>query len=218
MSDASASPAESGQPVLSSAQTAVADMRATARWTIGATAAVGGVLLAGVPLAAIGKVHGARDIALAAGGLLLALAGVAWAIWQTGEALSPRFVTLASLDEPGLDDLRARIAAQPRAFLGPFGTSAAELAAACTRHSTVAARLEDLLAREEDPRRRAEATHRLAQARANFAEAAARRRSLLELIHAWEVRNVLRRARLHTLIAAVVVVAGAVLFITATRK
>lgn len=71
------------------ADATVADMRAVARWTIMATAAVGGLLLGGFPLAAIGKVHGLGDIALAAGGLALAMVGVFWAIWWTGEVLTP---------------------------------------------------------------------------------------------------------------------------------
>ncbi|MGW5128278.1 hypothetical protein ACWEQ7_30415 [Streptomyces sp. NPDC004069] len=205
-------------PVLSSAQAAVADMRATARWTIGATAAVGGLLLGGVPLAAIGKARGIAGIGIAAGGLVLALVGVAWVIWWTQEVLRPRFVTLRALFEPELVGLRREIAAAPEAFFGPFGGSAEALDRACKLHARVAVGIADLLARERDETRRATATHRLAAARANLASATARRQTLLELIHAWQVAEALRRARLQTLLGALVVLAGAALFLLATRR
>ncbi|MFJ8779781.1 hypothetical protein [Streptomyces sp. NPDC102476] len=205
-------------PVISSAQAAVADMRATARWTIGATAAVGGLLLGGVPLAAIGKARGIAEITLAASGLVLALAGVAVVIWRTQEVLMPRFVTLRALEEPELAGLRREIAAAPEAFFGPFGRSADELDRACRLHATVAAGLTDLLARERDEDRRAAAAHSLASARANLAHASARRRTLLELVHAWQVSRALRRARLETLLGSLVVVAGALLFLLATGR
>jgi hypothetical protein len=208
----------------SAAQTAVADMRATARWTIAAFAAVGSVMLGGLPLAAIGKVRGGADLALATGGLALAVFGVAWAIWHTGEALTPRLTTMRVLTEPtpreerALRDLRAELAAVPRAFYGPFGTTPRELDAACRLHSTVAAGLEGLLVHETDEHRRAEAAHQLTTARANAAQASRRRGDLLELAHAWQVRGALHRARLHTMAGACAVVAGAVVFLLATSR
>ncbi|MBC2869446.1 hypothetical protein [Streptomyces mexicanus] len=201
---------------VSSAQTAVADMRATARWTVAATAAVGGVLLGGLPFAAIGKLHGGGDLALAVGGLAVAMAGVFWVIWATGEVLTPRFVTLTSLDGPGLAGLRAAVQREPEAFFGPFGASAAELDRSCRHHTQTAARIARLLVTETDDVRRARLTHWLGVARSNAAHARARRRALLELVHAWQVRATLRRARIHTLLASLLVVAGAVLFLLAT--
>jgi hypothetical protein len=64
-------------------------MRVTAKWIIGAAAAVGAVLLGGAPLAAIGKIHGIGSAAEALAGLVIGLAGVGWAIWHTAEALIP---------------------------------------------------------------------------------------------------------------------------------
>ncbi|MEU9478242.1 hypothetical protein [Streptomyces sp. NPDC048191] len=198
------------------ARAAVADMRATARWSIATTGAVGGLLLGGFPLTAVGKVHGGVHIALAVCGLALGMAGVCWALWSTGEVLTPRFTTLRSLAEPGLGDLRAEMQATPTAFFGPFGRTAADLEEACRTHTTMAVRLAALHDREPDEARRAGLARGLADARANAARATARRRALLELIHAWQVRRALRRARIHTLLAAIVVAAGAVMFLVAT--
>lgn len=210
--------------MVSAAQTAVTDMRATARWIVVAFAAVGGVMLGGLSLAGMGKVRGAGELATAAGALLLVVLGVAWAIWHTSEALTPRLTTLRVLTDPtpreerALKDLRAEMAATPGAFYGPFGTTPGELDAACRLHTAVAANLELLLVHETDPHRRAEATHQLATARANAAQALRRRRDLLELTHAWQVRGALRRARRHTMAGAFAVVAGAVVFLLATGR
>lgn len=56
--------------------------------------------------------------------------------------------------------------------------------------------------------------HRLAAARDQRGER--HRPPLLELIHAWQVRRALRRARVQTLLAFVAVVVGSVLFLLAT--
>jgi hypothetical protein len=144
------------------------------------------------------------------------VAGVSWTLWTTGEVLTPRFATLRSLDDPALADLRAEIDAAPETFFGPFGRTAGQLDGACREHTAVAVELEALLARERDEERRAGLSRGLAAARANAANATARRRALLELVHAWQVRRALRRARIHTLIASVAVVAGAVFFLLAT--
>jgi hypothetical protein len=41
---------------------------------------------------------------LAYAGLVVALSGGGWAVWQTGEALMPRITTLADLEDPDLSD------------------------------------------------------------------------------------------------------------------
>ncbi|MET8976978.1 hypothetical protein ABZX85_15290 [Streptomyces sp. NPDC004539] len=204
------------QPVTADLATTVADMRAVARWTLTATAAVGGLLLAGFPLAAVGKIHGRDDLFLAMGGLGLGVTGVSWAIWWTGEVLTPRFTTLRALEDRALGDLRTAIAAEPEAFFGPFGTTAAALDAACRTHATVAVRLTELLARTGDEQQRVSLAASVAAAHANLARATARRRHLVELIHAWQVRAALRRARVQTLVGSLLVVVGAVLFLFAT--
>ncbi|TNM25188.1 hypothetical protein [Streptomyces sedi] len=202
--------------VATHADATVADMRAVARWTITAYAAVGGLLLAGFPLAAIGKIHDSRDALLAGGGLAIASLGIFWAIWSTAEVLTPRFTTLKSIRDPALADLRAEIDAAPELFFGPFGTTVEELGRACRLHTTVAVNLKARLTRECDAKLRDELEHALAAAQANIARAAARRRALVELAHAWQVRGVLRRARLYTMFGALLVVFGAVFFLLAT--
>lgn len=195
---------------------AIADMRTTAKWIIGAAAAVGAVLLGGAPLAAVGTVHGVGSAAVAFSGLIVGLAGVGWAIWHTSEALIPPVTTLATLEMPQLAGLRAQIAADPAAFYGPFGASVQDVQAACRRFDTSAAHLAVMLAAERDPSRQRILAQGLADASANAAQARARLRWLLALAHAWRVRDLLRRARLHALVGAAAAALGGVLFITAT--
>ncbi|GGP98630.1 hypothetical protein BKA00_005784 [Actinomadura coerulea] len=195
---------------------AVADMRATARWTIAAVAAVGALLLGGAPLTAVGKVNDAGDALAAFVGLALALAGVGWAIWQTGEVLTPRFTTIAELDRPAMSGLRRIIAQDKVAFYGPFGQSPEALRAACLLHETTWAKLAVTRAKAEDQAEVRVLEQALDDARANAALARRLEGRLVDLIHAWEVRVALRRARVHTLVAMFLVAIGAVLFLTAT--
>ncbi|GAA4604215.1 hypothetical protein GCM10023195_14290 [Actinoallomurus liliacearum] len=195
---------------------AVADIRATAKWTIGAAAAVGALLLGGAPLAAINKIHGTGHIALAVSGLALALAAVAWIIRQAGETLMPRVVSLSALDDPDLADLRRLIEAEPVTFYGPFGTSAAELAEAAAWHDTVAANTAYLLARETDSARIRILEQTLADARANARAARLLQYRLVQFVHAWKVRGAVRAARRQTLGGAFVVLIGASLFFAAS--
>ena len=220
MSTADAAPPESAGSLagLPSPLDAVDDMRTTAKWIIGAAAAVGAALLGGAPLAAVGTIHGFGAAAEAFGGLALGLAGVGWAIWHTADALIPPTTTLASLETPQLADLRAQIAAEPAAFFGPFGGSAARVQAACQRYDTAAAQIAVMLAAEPDPARQRILAQGRADALANAAQARARLRWLLSFIHAWRVRDQLRRARLHTFVGAAVAALGAVLFIVATSS
>jgi len=197
---------------------AVDDMRTTAKWIIGAAAAVGAVLLGGAPLAAVGKVHGAASTAMAFGGLILGLAGVGWAIWQTSDALIPPATTLAVLELPQLAGLLAQISADPAAFYGPFGASVAELRSACGRFEKAAARIAILLAQETDPVRQRVLSRGHADALANAAQARARLNWLLAFVHAWRVRDQLRRARIQAFAGAAVAAVGAVLFITAASR
>jgi hypothetical protein len=127
----SAAPESAGPwPGLPSPLDAVDDMRTTAKWIIGAVAAVGAALLGGAPLAAAGRIHGFGHAAEAFCGLAIALAGVGWAIWHTTDALIPPVTTLTALETPQLAELRAQIAAEPSAFFGSFGGSPAQVQAA----------------------------------------------------------------------------------------
>jgi hypothetical protein len=196
---------------------AVPDMRATAKWVLGAAAAVGAALVGGAPLAAVGKVHGAGHAALAYLGLAIGLAGVGWAIWRTADALIPPLTTPLSLDtEPNLADLRRKIKKDPRAFFGPFGTNMAQLQQQYEFHHRVARVLRDTLATEPDAARRKVIRAQLREAQAAVSSAQLRIRALLELSHAWQVRAQLRDARLQALLGAAVAAAGAVLFLVST--
>jgi hypothetical protein len=195
---------------------AVVDMRTTAKWIIGAAAAVGAALLGGAPLAAIGNIHGVGAAAEAFGGLVIGLVGVGWAIWHTAEALIPPVTTLAALETPQLAGLRAQIDADPAAFYGPFGTSVANVQTAYRRFTIAAGRVAVMLSAEHDPTRQRILAQGLEDASANATQARNRLRWLLALAHAWQVRDLLRHARLHAFIGAAIAALGAVLFITAT--
>jgi hypothetical protein len=212
-------PTPDARPGLPSPLETVADMRATAKWILAAAATVGAALLGGAPLAAVGKVHGVGDAALAYAGLAVALTGVGWAIWHTADALIPPLTTPNSLDqEPALNELRKKIAREPRAFFGPFGESMGELQELLDFHQKVARSLSDMLIAEQDPARRRVLRRKVDEA--NGAVTAIVRRSavLLELAHAWQVRAQLRRARLHALAGAAVAALGAVIFLAATSS
>lgn len=195
---------------------AVTDMRTTARWTIAAVAAVGALLLGGTPLAAVGKINHIGDAAAAFVGLTTALTGVGWAVWQTGEALIPRIAMFAQLDDPAMATLKDIIAQDPAAFYGPFGQSPQELRAARLLHETTAANLAAARAREQDEARSRVLEQALSDEQANTDLARRLETNLLECIHAWQVLAAVRRARIHTIAAVVVVALGAVLFLSAT--
>ncbi|WP_439080580.1 hypothetical protein [Streptomyces sp. WL006] len=72
-------------PVLADLRASVTDMRATARWMTAAAAAVGALVLAGGPLVVVKDLDDAGDVVAAAGGMLLAVAGVVWVVWRTGD-------------------------------------------------------------------------------------------------------------------------------------
>jgi hypothetical protein len=208
---------QDGSPAgLPSPLDSIADMRSSAKWTIAALAAVGTALLGGAPLSAVGKIHGLASASLAFGGLVTGLLGVGWAIWHTADALMPIGTTLAAIREPELTALRLQIEAEPAAFLGPFGSSVAELEQWYAMWQTAAAKAAVRLAAEQDETRRRLLAQGVADAQANAANAAARLRWLLQLAHAWRVRDQLRRARVQTFLGAVVAALGGVLFLAAT--
>lgn len=195
---------------------AVADLRATARWTIAATAAVGTLLIGGGPLAAVGKINDRGDVLSALGGLTLALLGISWAIWHTSEALTPRIATLASLETAEMAALKKLIENNTLAFYGPY-SSLTDLRGARNLHESIAARIAAALPREQDSTRIKQLEQGLTDARANAEQARVLQDQLLSIVHAWSVRAAVRRARIHTLAAFGVVAVGAVLFLTATN-
>jgi hypothetical protein len=194
----------------------IAEMRATARWTATALGAIGVALVGGGPLAAVGKIHGIGHAVEALAGLLIAIAGLGWAIWHTTEALMPHPTTLAALDTPEFAELRAQIEADPAAFFGRFGTSAHELKAQYVLWQTAAAKTSRMLAGEHDENRKRILAQGLADAQANAARAGARLRWLIDFMAAWRVRYELRRARVHAFAGAAVTALGAIVFVAAT--
>ncbi|MFE9658146.1 hypothetical protein [Micromonospora sp. NPDC006431] len=190
-------------------------MRATAKWTVTAFAAVGALVLGGVPLAVVNAVRDRGDVAMVAFGMVIALLGVCWAIWQTSEALTPPLTTLSSLNDPRLQSLRRRLAEDPAAFFGGFGTDEQQLREALVLHQAVLDRLRRQVAEEQSGGRRLIWENALADARANVARAQYAQRRLLAFIHAWQVREALRRARFHTLGGVTVCVLGVLVFISA---
>ncbi|MEU5446810.1 MULTISPECIES: hypothetical protein [Streptomyces] len=202
-------------PVLADLRASVTDMRATARWMTAAAAAVGALVLAGGPLVVVKDLDDAGDVVATAGGMLLAVVGVVWVVWRTGDVLAPRTATLDDLGSPELDGLRALIDRSPADFYGPTASTPAGLRRERRLRLTVAARLEALLAREDDPARARILTHEAAVARRNALLIQRLQHRLLAWVHAWHVRQSLRRARRDTLIASLLVLAGAVLYVTA---
>lgn len=207
--------AAGADPVVLDLRASIADMRSTARWIIGAAAATGSLLLAGGPLSVVGRLHGVGDSAAAGGGVLLALLGVAWAVHRTSDVLTPRVATFTDLGRPALRGLRELIARSPADFYGPFGADPDTLQRARTLRTAVRARLDAALVHEGDPDRRRTLEHALKVARRNAALAERTQQRLLALIHAWQVREALRRARRDTLLASLLVALGAALFFTA---
>jgi hypothetical protein len=196
---------------------AVPDMRTSAMWILGAVAAVGAALLGGGPLIAVGKIHSYDEAFSAFGGLALGLVGVGWAIWHVAEALIPPLTIMSSLDtEPLLADLRKRIAQQPSAYYGPFGTSMADLETKLAFNRAVAANIADALETEHDKSKRRVLRRAGESAEVTVAAIQRRMQNMLELAHAWRVRAELRRARLHAFVGGAVAVVGALIFSVVT--
>lgn len=206
----------SGSDTIPSPLEAVPDMRAAARWTIGAVAAVGALLVGGGSLTAVGRIDDAGDLVAFASGMLIVIVAVGWAVWQTAEALTPPLTTIETLQDKRMSDLRIQIARSPFTYYGPFGHSWGELSGELRRHLEIAENLRSAHANETDPSRRTQWAAALAAAEANIALAKHLQTRLLSLIHVWRIRSAVRRARLHTLIAMLLATAGAILLLTAT--
>jgi len=193
---------------------AVDDLRAAARWMIAAAGAVGAVLISGGPLVAVGKVTGLGHAFIAGGALVVALAGVSLAIWQTSRVLVPPVTTPATLRQDSMRGLREIIEAAPVDFFGMVATGVDDL----LRHRPVAANLNRAIVAEKDPQRRAVLEGHLRRAQANIARTDPYIRWLLAMAHVWQINAALHRARWFNLIAVVLVAAGAVAFFTVTGQ
>ena len=195
---------------------AVPDTRATARWTIGAVSAVGALLVGGAPLTAVGRIDDVGDLLAIAGGMLIVIVSLGWAVWQTAEALTPALTTVEILRDRRLSDLRAQVARSPSTYFGPFGDTWDGLARGLQEHRRVAVNLRAGADQETDSHRRGRWTAALAAAEANVALAEQLMNRLAALVHVWRIRAAVRRARSHTLLAMIGVSVGAILILTAT--
>jgi hypothetical protein len=193
---------------------AVDDLRAAARWMIAAAGAVGAVLISGGPLVAIGKVHGLGHALIAGAALVVALAGVGLAIWQTSWVLVPPITTPATLQQRSMRELREMIDAAPADFFGVAAASVSDL----LRHRAIAVNLNRAVAAEKDPQRRAVLQGHLRRAQVNVARTDPYVRWLLAIGHVWQINAALRRAQWSALVAVVLVAAGAVAFFTVTGQ
>lgn len=200
---------------------AVTDIRSTAKWTIAAAGAVGAALISGVPLAAIGHIHGVTHAVIAGIGLLISLGGIALAIWVTTDVLAPRLTTPATLraltspatlTSPKFVILREIVESEPSYFFGTIATSIDDL----LRHKQIEASLARQLLAEGDPVRRETIRKHLQKAARNAERAAPYVRWMLEVAHVCQVQDDLLRSRRYTMIGATLVVVGAVLLISVT--
>jgi hypothetical protein len=189
-----AADAAGGTPTLPSPLAAVDDMRAAAKWMLAAAGAVGAVLISGGPLIAIGQVHGALHVFLALLGLILAVGGVAVAIWFTSDVLMPRLTTPSMMlksevpenqalpvsrwsivaqasvrRRKDLDDLLDIINKEPAEFLGVAADSVAGLfqlqADLLEQRADTLAQIREVLTKQRESGQ--QAPQRLAHLRAN---------------------------------------------------
>ena len=217
MAAASSGPGEGAAGALgalASPLDAVDDLRSAARWTIAAAGAVGTALISGGPLVAVGKVHGLGNAIVAGAALVVALAGVGLAIWQTSLVLTPFLTTPATVREPALRGLREIIDAAPGEFFGLAASGVDDL----LQHRAVAVNLSRMIAGEQDPGRRALLERNMRRVQANIARTDPYVRWLLGMAHVWQMQAALRRARLYTFLGGVIVAVGAVAFFTVTGQ
>jgi hypothetical protein len=195
----------------------VDDMRSAARWMLAAAGAVGAALISGGPLVAVGQVHGLWHAFLAWLGLVIALGGVAVAIWFTSKVLVPRLTTPNMVrDSPELDGLRTQIEVEPTEFMGFSATSVDGL---FRRHNRLREKIAGLTLQEaqaENSDVRARFQAELQQVQQNSAIVEVYVRWVLALGHAWLVRADLERSRRWTLLGGFIVAFGAVLFFSVT--
>ncbi|MFI1566817.1 hypothetical protein ACH4ZX_27815 [Streptomyces sp. NPDC020490] len=195
-------------------------MRATAKWILAALAAVGAVLLAGVPLTAMRSAASTGRLLAALGGLLIALAGIGWALWFTSEALMPRLLSYRDLATPRFAEIAALIDAEPELFLGPSArrgaTTLVDFDASRATHRRALAEVTRLLAAETDPTRRQTLAAACRQAAAWVADDYARLSRISALMYAWDVRSSVRRARFHTFVGCGITLVGALCLVLST--
>jgi hypothetical protein len=226
-----------------SPDTAVDDMRSTAKWTIAAAGAVGAALISGGPLVAIGQVHDALHAFLAAVGLVVALGGVGLAIWRTSKVLSPQLTTPAQLPTPPaqgppaaggrratvsglfrvdqnaeLTKLVRQINDEPDYFLGVLAVSVADLLEQQKQLHSYYLQLSPLIDAAQDPALRAKLQGNLDRVRSDWVRVFACIRWVLSAANARIVDAELRCSRTWTMAGGVLVIIGAVIFFSVTSS
>jgi hypothetical protein len=86
------------EPSTDSTKAGIERLRETAKWLIGAYAAVGTVLIAGLQLTSLGKIEDETRLWIAIGTAFVALVAVTVAIWKVTDVLGPVKVAKADLD------------------------------------------------------------------------------------------------------------------------
>jgi hypothetical protein len=226
-----------------SPDTAVDDMRSTAKWTIAAAGAVGAALISGGPLVAIGQVHDALHAFLAAVGLVIALGGVGLAIWRTSKVLSPRLTTPAQLPDPAaqvpppaggrwatvsglfrvdqdavLTKLVKQVNDEPDYFLGILAASVADLLRQQEQLHSYYQQLPPLIDAAQDPTLRAKLQGKLDRVQSDWVRVFACIRWVLSAANAQIVDAELRCSRAWTMAGGVLVIIGAVIFFSVTSS
>ena len=177
-----------------------------------AASAVGAALISGGPLVAVGHVHGMAHALLAGAGLVLALTGVGLAIWSTSTVLSPRLTTPADAEVTRAGRAAGSDRGRSRAVLRPGGDEALTRCSSIRRSPSTLARL---LAAEKEPAKRKMIKRQLTGRRRTRASgplcpvAAGPGPCLAD-------RAGPGRSRWFALAGGVLVIAGSVLFFTAT--
>jgi hypothetical protein len=217
----------------------VEDLRTAAKWTMGATGAVGTALIGGAPLVAAGQVHGTGHAVLVGTALVVACIGVGLAIWQTSQVLVPPITTTAMLETPtaaeprwlswpvtpnwlktwarkpqGLQKLRHMVDASPADFFGVVATSVDDLLAYRWATVGIANQVRDA----EDPARRAVLGAAYQEILRDAERAEPYVGWLLATAHVWQIRAKLRRAQWSLLAGVILVAVGASIFLTVTGQ
>ncbi|MFD9409388.1 hypothetical protein ACFWBN_20555 [Streptomyces sp. NPDC059989] len=118
--------AEKGLPPGTSFEDATKNLQAAARWIVTALAAVGAVLVAGIPLTALGKVNGWAAV-FAFGSLFAALVAIGFAIPAVAKVFTTPYVTLTALTQDELPTRKGQDTSRVAAIVEKIHRSREEL-------------------------------------------------------------------------------------------
>ncbi|MCA1707483.1 MAG: hypothetical protein LC808_31130, partial [Actinobacteria bacterium] len=89
-----------------STATPTAQLHETAKWIVAAFAAIGGLLIAGIQLPALGQLEVGWGLVSAGLAMAVALAAVGWVIFLATDVLTNRYSSLREVDQARLDSER----------------------------------------------------------------------------------------------------------------